>query len=41
MILQGDPDGDADPVRIPADDPARQFPVLRNGEPVHSVTLAG
>jgi ectoine hydroxylase-related dioxygenase (phytanoyl-CoA dioxygenase family) len=41
MILQGDPDVHADPVRIPADDPARQFPVLRDGVPVHDGTLTG
>ncbi len=33
MILQGDPDGSTEPVRMPADDPDRQFPVLRDGKP--------
>lgn len=34
-ILGGDPDGGAEPTRTPADDPARQFPVVRGGAPVH------
>ena len=35
-ILGGDPDSDAEPTRTPADDPARQFPVIRDGEPAEA-----
>jgi phytanoyl-CoA hydroxylase len=33
-ILGGDPDATAEPTRTPADDPDRQFPVIRGGHPV-------
>ncbi len=32
-VLRGDPSGEPT-ARVPADDPDRQFPVLRDGEPV-------
>ncbi len=34
MILQGDPAAGAPLNRVPANDPKRQFPVLRSGQPV-------
>jgi ectoine hydroxylase-related dioxygenase (phytanoyl-CoA dioxygenase family) len=34
MILQGDPEAGPATRRVPADEPARQFPVLRRGQPV-------
>ena len=34
VILEGDPGGPDAPVEVPADAPDRQFPVLRDGEPV-------
>jgi phytanoyl-CoA hydroxylase len=33
-ILGGDPDSGAEPTRTPADDPERQFPIIRGGQPV-------
>jgi phytanoyl-CoA hydroxylase len=31
-VLRGDPSSDVPPAREPADDPARQFPILRGGQ---------
>jgi hypothetical protein len=39
MILRGDPRQDPSE-RVPADDPARQYEILRQGQPVQPTPLA-